>query len=68
MDFHMGLYVTVTVEVTEIYFRLSSIFLYTSDTHLRQTPHIVLDLSSISKKIVLLVLYPFSNFYATYEK
>ena len=43
-------------------------FLYASDSHLRQTPHTVFDLLGTYKNIVRLVLYIFSNFYATYEK
>ena len=44
------------LEVTEIYPRLSSMFLYASDTHLRQTTHTTLDLLGTYKNIVLVEL------------
>ena len=62
---HWGL---CNLEVTKIYLHLSSMFLYASGTHLKQAPHIFLDLLGAYKNIVLMVFYPFSNFYVTYEK
>ena len=43
-------------------------FLYASDTHLWQTLHTVFDPFGTYRNIVLAVLYPFSNFSATYEE
>ena len=42
--------------------------LYTSDTHLRQKPYTILDILGTYENIFLVVLYPLSKFYATYEK
>ena len=56
------------LEATEIYIQLSLMFLNASDADLRQTPCIQFLILRVLKSVVLVVLYPFFNFYATYEK